>query len=583
MGYKNKVSPLILQSWLDVLCQTLPNVSSAIVSQIERDACLPPAVCWPADAAPEHGLLVAAEAALQQACPVIQANNFAHPLTVEGRLVAVVAVAVVVTDQQRAIVQQLLEWGEQWLHLVIKSSADAGSGSAVVTTDTVTADATAALVVLDVVLHTAPLPAAVLALVNQLATQFSCERVLLGLQRGKHMRVQGVSHGLEFDPRTEMIRAIEAAMDELGAGGPVSGEEMMRIVERHGIAAEGQVVCAIPLSGVQGVMGVLWCQRDSGREFTGEERQSLQALAGLLGPVLELRQDRSRSWWRSSGLLAGSLDRLLGPGHRGFKLSIAVSVALLGLLVFAPASYRVNADASVEGLIQRAVVAPFDGYIAEALVRAGDTVAAGAVIARLDDRELVLELGKSASEEAKLDKEYRKALASLERSEARIVQSQLAQVQAHSQLLQQKLDRIQLTSPLAGVILSGDLSRSLGAPVERGQVLFEVAPLKAYRLVLQVDERDVAQLALGQRGQLTLTALPQQQWSFVVEQISPVFTELDTGVSYRTEARIEGEVDRLRPGMEGVGKIEVGQRSLGWILFHKAWDWLRLQVWLWLP
>ena len=32
-------------------------------------------------------------------------------------------------------------------------------------------------------------------------------------------------------------------------------------------------------------------------------------------------------------------------------------------------------------------------------------------------------------------------------------------------------------APIPGVIVSGDLSQAIGAPVERGQVLFELAPL----------------------------------------------------------------------------------------------------------
>ena len=62
-----------------------------------------------------------------------------------------------------------------------------------------------------------------------------------------------------------------------------------------------------------------------------------------------------------------------------------------------------------------------------------------------------------------------------------------------------------MTAPFDGIIVSGDLSQSLGSPVERGQVLFEVAPLDGYRIVLRVDERDIPYVALGQRGELAVT------------------------------------------------------------------------------
>jgi hypothetical protein len=40
--------------------------------------------------------------------------------------------------------------------------------------------------------------------------------------------------------------------------------------------------------------------------------------------------------------------------------------------------------------------------------------------------------------------------------------------------------------------------------------------------------------------------------------------------------------DRLRPGMEGIAKVDTGRRKLFWIWTHKFVDWLRLTLWTWL-
>jgi hypothetical protein len=37
----------------------------------------------------------------------------------------------------------------------------------------------------------------------------------------------------------------------------------------------------------------------------------------------------------------------------------------------------------------------------------------------------------------------------------------------------------------------------------------------------------------------------------------------------------------LRPGMEGVGKIDVGTRKLAWIWAHPLLNWARLAMWRW--
>jgi hypothetical protein len=49
------------------------------------------------------------------------------------------------------------------------------------------------------------------------------------------------------------------------------------------------------------------------------------------------------------------------------------------------------------------------------------------------------------------------------------------------------------------------------------------------------------------------------------------------------EARAEGGIEKLRPGMEGVGKIHVERRRFAWIWTHKIGHWLRMWVWSWWP
>jgi hypothetical protein len=52
---------------------------------------------------------------------------------------------------------------------------------------------------------------------------------------------------------------------------------------------------------------------------------------------------------------------------------------------------------------------------------------------------------------------------------------------------------------------------------------------------------------------------------------------------FRVEASVQGAATQLRPGMEGIGKAVVGERSLLWIWTHGFVDWLRLALWSWIP
>jgi len=152
---------------------------------------------------------------------------------------------------------------------------------------------------------------------------------------------------------------------------------------------------------------------------------------------------------------------------------------LLGIvfMAFATKDYRINTHARLEGSVKRVITAPLDGFIASADYRAGDTVQSGAVLATLDDRELRLKQLQLKSQLEQLDKEHRAALTQHDRSTTAIVTARQQQTKAQLALIDEQLLRTKLMAPFSGVVVSGDLSQSIGTPVENGKVLFEIAPL----------------------------------------------------------------------------------------------------------
>ena len=325
-------------------------------------------------------------------------------------------------------------------------------------------------------------------------------------------------------------------------------------------------------------------ERNNGIAFDDDTVELYTHVANLAGPILELKR-RNDTWplIRLAQSLGGVLHKLFGARHVMLKLAALLLTLLTGFLALATGTWRVTADAALEGTIQRAIVAPIDGFILDSDIRAGDLVQAGQVLGTLDDRELKLEQQKITSEKARHAREYRNALAGHDRAQVSILSARISQSDAQLQLINKQLERMQITAPLTGVVVSGDLSQSLGSPVARGDVLFEVAPLEAYRLVLRVDERDMNAIATGQAGRLKLSGLPGDALAFEVSRITPVSESADGGNYYRVEAQLHETPALLRPGMEGVGKIELGERKLLWIWTHRLFDWMKLKAWSWLP
>jgi hypothetical protein len=132
-------------------------------------------------------------------------------------------------------------------------------------------------------------------------------------------------------------------------------------------------------------------------------------------------------------------------------------------------------------------------------------------------------------------------------------------------------------------VLSGDLRQRLGGSVEKGEILFEVAPLDAYRIILEVDERRIADVKENQHGVVVLSALPNEKINFVIGKITPISTAKEGLNYFRVEAKPETISQRFRPGMEGIGKIFVDRRNLVSIWTRDFREWVKLWVWRWWP
>lgn len=111
--------------------------------------------------------------------------------------------------------------------------------------------------------------------------------------------------------------------------------------------------------------------------------------------------------------------------------------------------------------------------------------------------------------------------------------------------------------------------------------MYKVSPLDHYRVLLDVDESDVAELSVGMKGELTLSAAAEDSFEIVVDKITPVSEAGDGANYFQVEASLVETPQFLRPGMQGVSKIEIGERRLLWVWTHKLVDWLRLKLWAW--
>jgi RND family efflux transporter MFP subunit len=430
-------------------------------------------------------------------------------------------------------------------------------------------------------------------IVNRLAEALPCRQAVLGSAGGsKRVSVElvNVSGSAGFEPRTNLLAAAREALQEALEWGetrcyPAGDDAGVGVVKVADALAEycreagAAGAVALPLAHQGRCVGVLLVDADT--PFDVATRGFLETLALALAPCLDVQRRASRGLLEHTRSAAGAtLRAVVGPRAPGIKLIVALVLLALGVAGSIKTEYRVRSPAIIEGLVQRAAVAPYDGYVAAATVRAGDPVRAGDVLARMDDRDLKLEEAKAAADAELADRKLREALGRGDAAAVRVGEADAQQADAALALVREKHSRATITAPFDGRIVSGDWSQQLGAPIEQGHVLFEIAPMDAWRVVLKVDERDIVRLRDGQQGELVLAGLPGAHFEIQVTRISPVAQPEDGRNSFRVEARMVGSApSRIQPGMEGVGKVSAGEHSLLWIGFHRVFDWVRYTLW----
>jgi len=584
----------LCRAWLAVLCSLVPGVQVGLLLLQDAEGSYVPAAAWPENTELQRLADVARECLTTRHGVRRQhadhPTQLAYPLSAGTTLHGAVVIELLDPSPEAArLSARLTHWGAGWMADLFDQRELAGARKRL--------DESAFLFEVSLAALAEPdFRQAGLTLVNKLAARFGCHQVQLALANGPTLETSAVSHSAWFDERANLTALARGAMSEAfdqrrpvvwpEAEEGMEGQVLRMAHARYAADSGSAALASIPLAiGAAPPFAVLLFER--GTPFVPAELKGMELLAGVLAPVLEHKHARDE------GLLAHArrsarhaAARLTDASHPGLKLGAGVLALVLLIAALVPVEDRVSAPAVIEGSVQRAAVAPFDGFLRDASARAGDTVKAGQVLARMEDRELQLEKVRWETELEMAQRKEREAMAQADRVNQRLSAAQANQARANLDLVLSKLARVELTAPFDAVVVKGDLSQQLGAPLEIGKTLFELAPLASWRVMLKVDERDIARVQAGQPGELVLTGAPGQRWKFTLKSVTPVSVVEEGRNYFRAEAQLVDPgraAAQLKPNMEGVAKVVAGERSLLWVWTHRFTDWLSLALWQWTP
>ena len=292
------------------------------------------------------------------------------------------------------------------------------------------------------------------------------------------------------------------------------------------------------------------------------------------------------SWWKR----AVATTWLLRCGR--LLLMLAVVCGLVALATV-PIEMRLAADGELRCESRHTVFAPEDGVVREVLVRHGDTLTAGQPLLMLDNFELAARQ-RDLSGQLLQARERQKSLES-RRSGSRLTEREQTDLQTallessltarhleqQIQRLQERVDRLIVLAPDAGVVTNWNLEQSLlHRPVRQGDALFQqIDPKGRWIVELRLLEDRSGYVArrlsaLKKNEKLTidfvLATEPETRYPGTILELSP-----------RTDLTSDGHIVRaiveldptnsppLRDGAEVKARLNCGPRPIGFVLFRE--------------
>lgn len=447
-----------------------------------------------------------------------------------------------------------------------------------------------------------------MALCNELATRTGATRVALGWKKGNQIKIKAMSHTEKFDKKQELTVQIQRAMEEaLDQEEPTrfdpegqSSSNVTREAKKLSGATGGNIVMCSPLRRRDEIVGVLSLEFPAKTKVDEQIEGCIAVATEVLAPQLFDRHENDRLMITKVGLsLRWLAQTAVGAKHWGIKLIIIAAIAGIAA-TFIPMTYRVRAPFQLVAKDRRSICSPYQGVLEEVYFKPGQAVKKGQVLAQMRTRDMQMKLSQAMAQLATKKAEAEAYYAKDDRqADYNVALAEIEDIQAQIDLLKYQIGQASIVAPFDCIMLRGDLYDRKGAPVEHGDVLFEIAasdPDQPGRIdveaEIQVNERDIqevkrvfeqAKAGKIQRdhdGEIASTSDPSEGFKVNLQRIVPAGQPHEGENVFSVYADVKDAAPWLVPGFAGEARVDIEKRTVLWIYTHRLTDWLKLKLWI---
>lgn len=267
--------------------------------------------------------------------------------------------------------------------------------------------------------------------------------------------------------------------------------------------------------------------------------------------------------------------------------------AVATILAVPPIPSKVATPFILEPVSQADVRATVPGIMQRILVKQGDTVQQGQVLAMMGDPSIEEAVAADTQRLALAQSQFRAAEASGNFAAANNAAHEAARLAQSLAEAKRKFDQLEIRAPVAGVVTTPELAENSGEHFKAGELFCHISARAEMRARILVRDWEMSDVHMGARVLLKAAPYPARTYAGRVERIMPA-AAADQPVSNPTVLERNGQQltnymaviadlanadDSLREGMTGTAKIYSVPRPIGWQIARGGWRWIRSQVW----
>lgn len=299
-----------------------------------------------------------------------------------------------------------------------------------------------------------------------------------------------------------------------------------------------------------------------GGTITPEDHQWLSRAATSVKVLL---------WRPENSMLAKAFYAL---SDTGLTTRVYIGLCCLAILLLSvwPVSYRVRCTTVVRPVNSRVISAPFAATLQSVEAEPGDHVRKGDVLFELDGRPLRLELESINAQIGHARKEGDIALVGGRVAEAQQAELKVRELSRRRDLIERRLGQLVVTSPMNGIVVAGELIRSIGSPLETGKSIMEIASLDSMRVELEIPEYDVGYVHKGRETRIRFAAIEGEAFDTKLGDVYPSSELRDDQNVFIAPVRLGNDANQLRPGMRGEAVVYGPVRPWLWSFARRGWE-----------